>query len=84
LFSRVFELPLPRNAQKRTKKEKTHVRTFFSELAQMHVVFSFYFFCRPLGLGCVAQPTGSSLLSLSLFPLLFFLSAPFPLLLALA
>jgi hypothetical protein len=24
------------------------VRTFFRELAQMYVVFSFYFFCRPL------------------------------------
>jgi hypothetical protein len=52
-FSRVFELPLPRNAQKRTKKKKKKkVRTyFFCELAQMYVVFSFYFFGRPLALG---------------------------------
>jgi hypothetical protein len=46
-FSRVFELPLPRNAQKRTKKKKNYVRTFFCELAQMYVVFSGFFFCRP-------------------------------------
>jgi hypothetical protein len=49
-FSRVFELPLPRNAQKRTKKKKKegrYVRTFFCELAQMYVVFSGFFFCRP-------------------------------------
>jgi hypothetical protein len=47
---------LPRNAQKRTKKKikkkRRYVRTFFCELAQMHVVFSFYFFGRPLGGGC--------------------------------
>jgi hypothetical protein len=42
---------LPRNAQKRTKKKlkkRRYVRTFFCELAQMYVVFSFYFFGRPL------------------------------------
>jgi hypothetical protein len=45
----VFSIPLPRNAQKRTKKKKKrYVRTLFCELAQMYVVFSFYFFCRPL------------------------------------
>jgi hypothetical protein len=51
-FSRVFELPLPRNAQKRTKTKK-YVRTFFGELAQMYVVFSFYFSCRPLSRSCL-------------------------------
>jgi hypothetical protein len=42
---------LPRNAQKRTKKKREkkrrHVRTFFCELAQMYVVFSFYFPATP-------------------------------------
>jgi hypothetical protein len=36
-FPRVFELPLSRNAQKRTKtnnKKRRYVRTFFCELAQ--------------------------------------------------
>jgi hypothetical protein len=62
LFSRVFELPLPlpRSAQKRTKKKKKrHVRTFFRELAQMYVVFSFYFFCRPLLLLALALGGGT-------------------------
>jgi hypothetical protein len=40
----------PKNALK--KKEKKKARTyFFCELAQMYVVFSFYFFCRPLAFG---------------------------------
>jgi hypothetical protein len=55
---------LPRNAQKRTKKKKKYlkyVRTFFCELAQMYVVFSGFFFCRPstagsFGLGELALP----------------------------
>jgi hypothetical protein len=45
----IFELPLPRNAQKRTNKiiKKKKVRTFFCELAQMHVVFPFFFSAAP-------------------------------------
>jgi hypothetical protein len=63
-FSRVFELPLPRNAEKRTKKKekkrekkvRIRIRTFFCELAQMHVVFpGFFFFCRPLAAGHFAD-----------------------------
>jgi hypothetical protein len=52
-FSRIFELPLPRNAEKRTKKKKKKVRAYFFlragalALAQMYVVFSFYFSAAP-------------------------------------
>jgi hypothetical protein len=38
----------PKNALKKKKKRRRYVRTFFCELAQMYVVFSFYFFGRPL------------------------------------
>jgi hypothetical protein len=38
----------PKNALKKKKKKKRrYVRTFFCELAQMYVVFSGFFFCRP-------------------------------------
>jgi hypothetical protein len=61
---RVFELPLPRNAQKRTskkrkKEEGTYVRTFFCELAQVVRRFPVLFFSaapRPLAV------TGSELI----------------------
>jgi hypothetical protein len=47
LFPRVFEVPLPRNAQKRTKdmylKKGRYVRALFCELAQMYVVFPVFF-----------------------------------------
>jgi hypothetical protein len=45
---RVFELPLPRNAQTRTEKKK-YVRTYFVLRAGADVRrFSVLFFCRPL------------------------------------
>jgi hypothetical protein len=48
LFSRVFELPLPKNAQKRTKKKK--VRTYFVLRAGADVRrFLVLFFLPPLG-----------------------------------
>jgi hypothetical protein len=37
-----------RGGRKKIKKKRRYVRTFFCELAQMYVVFSFYFFGRPL------------------------------------
>jgi hypothetical protein len=46
----------PKNALKK-KREKKKVRTFFCELAQMYVVFSFYFFGRPLAEATVAEAT---------------------------
>jgi hypothetical protein len=52
-FSRVFELPLPRNAQKRTKKKKIKkkkVRTYFFLQAGADVRrFLGVFFLSPLG-----------------------------------
>jgi hypothetical protein len=54
-FSRVFELPLPRNAQKRTKKifKKKKVRTYFFLRAGADVRrFLVLFFLPPLGISC--------------------------------
>jgi hypothetical protein len=51
IFYHVFLVPLAEKRPKRTKKilkKRRYVRTLFCELAQMYVVFSFYFFCRPL------------------------------------
>jgi hypothetical protein len=45
--SRVFELPLARNAQKRTNKKQTKKGTSFCELAQMYVVFPVFFSAAP-------------------------------------
>jgi hypothetical protein len=55
--SRVFELPLPRNAQKRTKKKKRKVRTYFFLRAGADVRRFLVLFFRP-PLGYKPQATG--------------------------
>jgi hypothetical protein len=66
-FYGILETPLLRNAQKHDKKnnkkqggggggkKKRYVRTLFFVLAQMHVVFPFYVFCRPLSESALAR-----------------------------